>query len=73
MLIHHDYGVGSEYHIVRVPRKHRKCLVAGQALRILQRLFIRHRLFGDMGRFHDERNARVLQKLGAARRSGSQN
>ena len=73
MLIHHNHGVGSEYHIVRVPREDGAGFVAGQPLRVLQRLFIRQRLFGDVGRFDDEGDAGIAQKLGPAWRSGSQN
>src|ERR1017187_3289464 len=72
MLIHHDYGIGSEYHIVGVPREDGAGLIARQALRVLQWWFVGKWLLGNMGGFRGERNASISQKLGPAWRSGSQ-
>jgi hypothetical protein len=72
MLIHHNYRIGTEYHIVRLPREDRAGLIARQALRILQWLLLRQGLLCNVRRFYGEWNTRIAQKLGAAWRSGSQ-
>ena len=54
VVIHHNHGVGSEYHIVGVPRKDGAGFVAGQALRVVQGLFLWQGLLGDVGRFDGE-------------------
>ena len=73
MLVHHNHRVGAQHGVVRMPRKHGVSFVAGQTLRVVERLLVRQRLFAQVRRFHRESDVGIAQKFRTARRGGSQN
>jgi len=61
MLVRYDDGIGAQYDIVRTPCENRPGFVAGQSPCVNRRLFIRERLFRNVCRLDDERNASVAE------------
>jgi|HubBroStandDraft_2_1064218.scaffolds.fasta_scaffold30498_4 hypothetical protein len=69
-IIHDDNGVGAQNEVIRPHAKHEQSFFSRHSFRKRLRLFPLSSDFRNISRLRHKRNARITQKLLAARRRG---